>query len=110
MVPAMPGFSQKFPQQHPRRPLSSPGAPLVGQTEQLTTPVRPEVGDCASRSARPGVRTLLLLETVQLEFVKVKCRLFNLPQEFTSAIVTAASISPDANATLAGNKLHATIS
>lgn len=45
-----------------------------------------------------------------LEFVLVKFRQFYLLREFTSIIVTAAYIPPDANATLAINKLHAAIS
>lgn len=40
----------------------------------------------------------------------VKCRPFYLPREFTSTIVTAAYIPPDANAKLAMKELHAAIS
>ena len=40
----------------------------------------------------------------------VKCRPFYLPKEFTSTVVTAAYIPPDANAKLAMKELHAAIS
>ncbi len=40
----------------------------------------------------------------------IKCRPFYLPPEFTSTIITAAYIPPNANAKLAMNKLHAAIS
>jgi len=45
-----------------------------------------------------------------LEYLMVKCRPFYLPREFTSTIVTAAYIPPDANAKLAMKELHAAIS
>ncbi|KAK0146238.1 RNA-directed DNA polymerase from mobile element jockey [Merluccius polli] len=48
--------------------------------------------------------------SANLEFLMVKCRPFYLPREFTSAIVTAAYIPPDANAKLAMDELHAAIS
>ena len=35
-----------------------------------------------------------------LEYIMVKCRPFYLPREFTSTVVTAAYIPPDANAKL----------
>ncbi|TWW82332.1 Janus kinase and microtubule-interacting protein 3 [Takifugu flavidus] len=48
--------------------------------------------------------------SANVEFLMVKCRPFYLPREFTSVIITAAYIPPDANATLAMNELHAAIS
>ena len=40
----------------------------------------------------------------------LKCRPFYLPREFTSTIVTAAYIPPDANAAFAMKELHNAIS
>ncbi|KAL0177325.1 hypothetical protein M9458_026219, partial [Cirrhinus mrigala] len=48
--------------------------------------------------------------SADLEFLMVKCRPFYLPREFTSTIITAAYIPPDADAKLAMNELHAAIS
>ena len=48
--------------------------------------------------------------SANLEFLMVKCRPFYLPREFTSTIITAVYIPPDANAKLALNELHAAIS
>ncbi|KAL0147888.1 hypothetical protein M9458_056809, partial [Cirrhinus mrigala] len=48
--------------------------------------------------------------SANLEFLMVKCRLFYLPREFTSTIITATYIPPDADAKLAMNELHAAIS
>uniref|UniRef100_A0A3B4TE14 Reverse transcriptase domain-containing protein n=1 Tax=Seriola dumerili TaxID=41447 RepID=A0A3B4TE14_SERDU len=45
-----------------------------------------------------------------LEYLMVKSRPFYLPREFTSTVVTAAYIPPDANAKLAMKELHAAIS
>ena len=45
-----------------------------------------------------------------VEYLMVKCRPFYLPREFTSTVVTAAYIPPDANAKLAMKELHAAIS
>ncbi|KAL0200139.1 hypothetical protein M9458_003326, partial [Cirrhinus mrigala] len=48
--------------------------------------------------------------SADLEFLMVKCRPFYLPREFTSTIITAAYIPPDADAKLAVKELHAAIS
>ncbi|KAI2645711.1 RNA-directed DNA polymerase from mobile element jockey [Labeo rohita] len=48
--------------------------------------------------------------SANLEFLMFKCRLFYLPREFTSTIITAAYIPPDADAKLAMNELHAAVS
>lgn len=48
--------------------------------------------------------------SANLEHLMVKCRPFYLPREFTSAVVTAAYIPPDANAKLAMKELQAAIS
>ncbi|KAA0724168.1 putative RNA-directed DNA polymerase from transposon BS [Triplophysa tibetana] len=48
--------------------------------------------------------------SANLEFLMVKCRPFYLPREFTSTIITAAYIPPDADAKLAMKELHAAIS
>uniref|UniRef100_A0AAY4BNL9 Reverse transcriptase domain-containing protein n=1 Tax=Denticeps clupeoides TaxID=299321 RepID=A0AAY4BNL9_9TELE len=48
--------------------------------------------------------------SANLEFLMVKCRPFYLPREFTSTIITATYIPPDADAKLAMNELHAAIS
>ena len=48
--------------------------------------------------------------SANLEFLMVKCRPFYLPREFTSTIITAAYIPPDADAKFAMKELHAAIS
>ena len=48
--------------------------------------------------------------SANLEFLMVKCRPFYLPREFTSTVITAAYIPPDANAKIAMKELHAAIS
>ncbi|XP_073780295.1 uncharacterized protein [Danio rerio] len=48
--------------------------------------------------------------SANLEFLMVKCRPFYLPREFTSTIISAAYIPPDADAKLAMSELHAAIS
>ncbi|KAI5617008.1 gastrula zinc finger protein XlCGF28.1-like, partial [Silurus asotus] len=48
--------------------------------------------------------------SANLEFLMVKCRPFYLPREFTSTIITAAYIPPDADAKLAMKELYAAIS
>ncbi|MGL5101055.1 MAG: endonuclease/exonuclease/phosphatase family protein, partial [Plesiomonas sp.] len=48
--------------------------------------------------------------SANLEFLMVKCRPFYLPREFTSTIIKAAYIPPDADANLAMKELHVAIS
>ena len=48
--------------------------------------------------------------SAHLEYLMVKCRPFYLPRVFTSTIVTAAYIPPDANAKIALKELHTAIS
>lgn len=48
--------------------------------------------------------------SANLEFLMVKCRPFYLPREFTSTVVTATYVPPDANAKQAMKELHAAIS
>ncbi|KAI3372196.1 hypothetical protein L3Q82_007057 [Scortum barcoo] len=48
--------------------------------------------------------------STNLEFLMVKCRPFYLPREFTSTIITAAYIPPDADAKAAMNGLYEAIS
>lgn len=46
--------------------------------------------------------------STDLEFIMLKCRLFNIPREFTVDFLTAVYIPPQANAKLALAKLHET--
>ena len=45
-----------------------------------------------------------------LEYLMVKCRLFYLPRDFTSTVVTAASIPLDANTKTAMKEVHTAVS
>ncbi|XP_055495637.1 uncharacterized protein LOC129699672 [Leucoraja erinacea] len=47
--------------------------------------------------------------SADLEYLMIKCRPFYLPREFTSTVITAVYVPPDANARLAMEELQAAI-
>ncbi|KAI3376596.1 hypothetical protein L3Q82_016467 [Scortum barcoo] len=93
-------------------PISRTEPSLIGRTDRAAADSG-KTRDCAFKSTRLGARTLSLLEdTAQLtwSFAWLSVDRFYLPREFTSTIITAAYIPPDADAKAAMNGLYEAIS
>lgn len=76
------------------------------------TLVRPKEGAFVCTQTIIGVQTLQSKRYCDkhIEYVMLQCRPFYLPKEFTSVVITAVYVPTHANARLAMQKLHHTIS